>query len=107
MVARTNSEGGVVMPYHYVSGTTTYNYCLLDMGSPDAQEYIVSIVKELVTNYPIDGINWDDEIDGTEYSPMGMCFPAYSTAVYTNSGLARYQRNTGYVGTPSRNGCCL
>jgi uncharacterized lipoprotein YddW (UPF0748 family) len=101
MVARTNSEGGVVMPYHYTSGSSTYNYVLLDMGSPDAQEYLVSIVKELVTNYPIDGINWDDEIDTSQYSPMGMCFPAYNTTVYTNSGLARYRRNTGYVGTPS------
>ena len=30
---------------------------ILDLGSPDAQEYVVSLVKELVTNYPIDGIN--------------------------------------------------
>jgi len=75
------------------------NY-VLDMGSPDAQEYIISIVRELVTNYPIDGINWDDEINGTGYN-QGYGFPAYSQTDYTNSGLARYRRNTGYVGTPS------
>ena len=54
MVPYTNSEGNASMPLD-----SSY---LLDMGSPDAQEYIVSIVKELVTNYQIDGINWDDEI---------------------------------------------
>ena len=70
------------------------------MGSPDAQEYVVSIVKELVTNYPIDGINWDDEINGAGYT-AGFGYPAYSQANYARSGLARYRINTGYVGTPS------
>ena len=89
MVPQANSEGGTVVA---ING----NF-MLDMGSSDAQEYIVSIVRELVTNYPIDGINWDDEHDGTVYA-LGLGFPAVSTA---NSGLARYRRNTGYVGTPS------
>ena len=97
MVPRTNSEGGVVTGF--IDGSNTY--FLLDMGSPDAQEYIVSIVRELVTNYPIDGINWDDELDGVEYSPIGIAFPAYSTATYSRSGLARYRTNTSYVGTPT------
>ena len=88
-----NSEGNAVVP-------VDANVCALDMGSPDAQEYIVSIVRELVTNYPIDGINWDDEINGTGYS-NGMGFPAYSTATYPRSGLGRYRSNTGYIGTPS------
>ncbi len=92
MVPWANSEGNAVVA---VNG----NY-LLDMGSSDAQEYIVSIVRELVTNYQIDGIHWDDEHGGTEYSE-GMGFPAYSATTYTNSGLARYRRMTGYVGTPS------
>jgi uncharacterized lipoprotein YddW (UPF0748 family) len=92
MVPQANSEGNAVVA---ING----NY-LLDMGSSDAQEYIVSIVRELVTNYPIDGINWDDEHGGTEYS-AGLGFPAYSTAAYPRSGLARYRANTGYVGTPS------
>ena len=71
MVPQANSEGDAVVA---VNG----NY-LLDMGSPDAQEYIVSIVRELVTNYPIDGINWDDEHRRRGYT-AGLGFPAYSAA---------------------------
>src|SRR5207245_2814786 len=78
----------------------TSSFCFLDMGSADAQEYIVSIVRELVTNYAIDGVNWDDEINGTEYT-QGLGFPAYSQANYPRSGLGRYRSNTGYIGTPS------
>src|SRR5215831_9498568 len=59
MVPQTNSEGNAVVA---LDGS-----CLLDMGSPDAQEYIVSIVRELVNNYQIDGINWDDEINSAGY----------------------------------------
>jgi uncharacterized lipoprotein YddW (UPF0748 family) len=88
----TNSEDGAPV---LVDG----NYDL-DMGSPEAQEYIVSIVKELVTNYPIDGINWDDELNGAGYT-AGFGYPAWSQANYAKSGLARYRINTGYVGTPS------
>jgi uncharacterized lipoprotein YddW (UPF0748 family) len=73
---------------------------ILDMGSPDAQEYVVSIVRELVTNYPIDGINWDDEINGPGYT-AGFGYPAYSQSNYARSGLARYRINTGVSGTPS------
>jgi uncharacterized lipoprotein YddW (UPF0748 family) len=73
---------------------------ILDMGSPDAQEYVVSIVRELVTNYPIDGINWDDEINGAGYT-AGFGYPAYSQSNYARSGLARYRINTGVSGTPS------
>lgn len=72
----------------------------LDMGSPDAQEYIVSIVKELVTNYPIDGINWDDEMNSAGYN-AGFGYPTRSQAEYPRSGLARYRINTGTSGTPS------
>ncbi|HWX22445.1 MAG TPA: family 10 glycosylhydrolase [Candidatus Binatia bacterium] len=93
MVPQANSEGNAVVP-------VDTSVCALDMGSPDAQEYIVSIVRELVTNYQIDGINWDDEINGTGYT-AGMGFPAYSQTNYARSGLARYRINTGYVGTPS------
>jgi len=75
------------------------NYSL-DMGSPDVQDYIVSIVKELVTNYPIDGINWDDELNSSGYNE-GFGYPAYSQASYARSGLARFRINTGYSGTPS------
>ena len=86
---RANSEEGTPLP---VDG-----YYSLDMGSPDVQEYLVSIVRELVTNYPIDGINWDDEINGAGYT-AGFGYPAYNHA---RSGLARYRLNTGATGTPS------
>lgn len=92
MVPRANSEGGQVVA---ING----NY-LLDMGSSDAQEYLVSIVRELVTNYEIDGINWDDEHGTAEYN-AGLGFPAYSQANYARSGLARYRINTGATGTPA------
>jgi uncharacterized lipoprotein YddW (UPF0748 family) len=91
MVPRANSEGNAVVP-------VGPNF-LLDMGSSDAQEYLVSIVRELVTNYPIDGIHWDDEIDPVEHN-AGMGFPAYRAALYPRSGLARYRANTGFTGTP-------
>jgi uncharacterized lipoprotein YddW (UPF0748 family) len=92
MVPQANSEGNAVVAIN--------GYYMLDMGSSDAQEYIVSIVRELVTNYPIDGIHWDDEHGSAEYS-AGLGFPAYSAVTYPRSGLARYRANTGYVGTPS------
>jgi uncharacterized lipoprotein YddW (UPF0748 family) len=56
MVPRANSEGNTVVRVN--------EHYMLDMGSPDAQEYLVSIVRELVTNYEIDGIHWDDEHAG-------------------------------------------
>lgn len=92
MAPLANSEGNAVVP---VDG-----YYILDMGSPDAQEYVVSIVKELVTNYEIDGINWDDEINGGGYN-AGFGYPAYSQTNYARSGLARYRINNATNGTPS------
>jgi len=67
---------------------------VLDPGSPDVQEYLVSIVRELVANYPIDGINWDY----IRYTQTDAGYPADTG--YANSSLARFQRITGYVGTP-------
>src|SRR5678816_3409487 len=92
MAPLANSEGNAVVA---VDGSYA-----LDMGSPDAQEYIVSIVRELVTNYPIDGINWDDEMNTTGYN-NGFGYPAYDQATNPRSGLARYRINTGAVGTPA------
>jgi uncharacterized lipoprotein YddW (UPF0748 family) len=91
MVPQANSEGNAVVA---INGN-----CMLDMGSADAQEYIVSIVRELVTNYAIDGIDWDDEHDGTVYA-LGLGFPAYNATTFPRSGLGRYRANTGFVGTP-------
>ncbi|PYJ07268.1 MAG: hypothetical protein DME25_04245 [Verrucomicrobia bacterium] len=92
MVPSANSEGNAI--------TTLDGNYNLDMGSSDAQDYIIGIVRELVTNYPIDGINWDDEINGAGYT-QGYGYPCYSQASYSRSGLARYRINTGFVGTPS------
>src|ERR1051325_852561 len=92
MVPLANSEGNAI-----ASLDGNYN---LDMGSPDAQEYIISVVRELVTNYPIDGINWDDEINGAGYT-QGYGYPCFSQANYSHSGLVRYRINQSIAGTPS------
>ncbi|MCH7814267.1 MAG: family 10 glycosylhydrolase, partial [Planctomycetes bacterium] len=70
----------------------------LDPGSPEVQEYLVGIVRELVTNYQIDGINWDY----IRYVQTDAGYPA--DASYTLSSLARFQQITGYVGTPAPSG---
>jgi uncharacterized lipoprotein YddW (UPF0748 family) len=72
-----------------VSGVYT-----LDPGSPDAQEYLLSIVRELVTNYQIDGINYDY----IRYTDPMAGYPTVTS--YDASSLARFQALTGYVGTP-------
>jgi uncharacterized lipoprotein YddW (UPF0748 family) len=66
----------------------------LDPGSPEVQEYLVGIVRELVSNYPIDGINWDY----IRYTQTDAGYPAVTA--YAHSSLARFQRIAGYVGTP-------
>jgi uncharacterized lipoprotein YddW (UPF0748 family) len=71
---------------------------VLDPGSPDAQEYLVSIVRELVTNYEIDGINWDY----IRYTQTDAGYPADSS--YANSGLKRFQRITGRTDVPAATG---
>ncbi len=67
----------------------------LDPGSPDVQEYLISIVRELVTNYAVDGIHWDY----IRYTNSGAGYPAHTW--YTRSGLERFREITGYSGTPS------
>lgn len=69
-----------------------------DPGSPDVQEYLMSIVQELVTNYDIDGINWDY----IRYTQTDAGYPADTS--YERSGLARFQEITGYVGIPAPDG---
>ncbi len=71
---------------------------VLDPGSPDAQEYLVSIVRELVTNYEIDGINWDY----IRYTQTDAGYPSDSN--YANSGLRRFQRITGRTDVPAATG---
>lgn len=70
----------------------------LDPGSPDVQEYLISIVRELVTNYDIDGIHWDY----IRYTQADAGYPTDTS--YANSGLARFKRLTGYTGTPPATG---
>ena len=71
---------------------------MLDPGSPDVQEYLVSIVRELVTDYPIDGVHWDY----IRYTQTDAGYPSDNS--YANSGLARFKRLTGYLGTPPVSG---
>jgi uncharacterized lipoprotein YddW (UPF0748 family) len=70
----------------------------LDPGSPDVQEYLMSIVRELVTEYEIDGVNWDY----IRYVQANAGYPADTS--YDKSTLARFQQITGTVGTPPYSG---
>jgi uncharacterized lipoprotein YddW (UPF0748 family) len=86
MVPRSDAGGG---PAH-VTGKYT-----LDPGSPDVQEYLLSIVRELANNYDIDGLHWDY----IRYTDTDAGYP--SDLGYVNSGLSRFQQLTGYSGIPS------
>ncbi|MBP7935330.1 MAG: family 10 glycosylhydrolase [Phycisphaerae bacterium] len=70
-------------------------FYMLDPGSPDVQEYLISIVRELTARYPIDGISFDY----VRYTVSDAGYPASTT--YENSGLKRFQRITPFSGTPS------
>ena len=71
---------------------------VLDPGSPDAQAYLISIVQELVTDYAIDGINFDY----IRYTQVDAGYPADENYAY--SSLARFQYLTWYVGVPAPHG---
>ena len=47
------------LAYMGMGPATTLGFYHLDPGSPEVQEYLISIVRELVVNYEIDGIHWD------------------------------------------------
>lgn len=66
----------------------------MDPGSPEVQEYVISVVRELVTNYAIDGINYDY----IRYTDSLAGYPADES--YDQSCLGRFQALTGYVGVP-------
>ncbi|MGE0481596.1 MAG: glycoside hydrolase family 10 protein [Phycisphaerae bacterium] len=89
MVPRAAIDGGPA---------TVGGYYTLDPGSPHAQEYLTSIVRELVTNYAIDGIN----LDYIRYVTTDAGYPA--VASYNASSLARFQQITGFVGVPAATG---
>lgn len=65
------------------------SYYTFDPGSPHVQEYLMSIVRELCTNYEIDGIHWDY----IRYTTTDAGYP--SNTSYTGSSLARYRTITG------------
>jgi len=73
-------------------------YYTLDPGSNDAQEYLTSIVRELVANYEIDGIN----LDYIRYVQTDAGYPANNN--YPYSTLARFRTLTGFSGTPTPTG---
>lgn len=73
---------------------TVGGYYVFDPGSPDVQSYLMSIVRELCTNYEIDGIHWDY----IRYTQTDAGYPADTS--YDKSTLRRFQNITGYVGTP-------
>jgi len=77
---------------------TVGGYYTLDPGSPDTQEYLVSIVRELVSNYEIDGLN----LDYIRYVQTDAGYPADEN--YPYSTLARFQALTGYPGVPPPTG---
>ncbi len=85
MVPRDDMGGGAAP----VTGKYT-----LDPGSPDVQEYLMSIVRELVTYYDVDGIHWDY----IRYTTTDAGYPADES--YPRSGLARFREITSYSGTP-------
>ena len=70
----------------------------LDPGSPDVQEYLISIVRELVSNYEIDGIHWDF----IRHLSQDAGYPANNSC--SGSGLARFHATTGRSDTPMANG---
>ncbi len=73
-------------------------YYMLDPGSPEVQDYLVAIVRELVTHYPIDGINWDY----IRYTQTDGGYPSDNNYYY--SGLKRFQRITGRSDVPAVTG---
>jgi len=74
------------------------NYYTLDPGSPEAQNYLASIVVEICSNYAVDGLHWDY----IRYTTKDAGYP--SDVGYAGSTLARFQELTGYAGTPPYDG---
>ncbi len=85
MVQPGNIDGGPAT----VDGKYT-----LDPGSAGAQEYLMSIVRELVTNYDINGIHWDY----IRYTSANAGYPADLS--YDKSSLARFHDITGRSDIP-------
>ncbi|HOB75539.1 MAG TPA: family 10 glycosylhydrolase [Phycisphaerae bacterium] len=74
------------------------SYYEFDPGSPDVQDYLASIVRELLANYEIDGIHWDY----IRYTARDSGYPADTS--YANSSLKRFQRIYGRTDVPAATG---
>lgn len=73
-------------------------YYTFDAGSPEVQEYLLSIVREIASNYDVDGIHWDY----IRYTQTDAGYPADNN--YENSGLARFRRICGRTDVPTATG---
>lgn len=73
-------DSGILLTYTNSSGTTT---TVLNPGLPESRERIVNVCREMIENYEIDGIIFDDYF--------------YPSGIPTNSTAADYQlwRNSG------------
>lgn len=89
----------ISVPYPGGSGVakTDDDFYMLDPGSPHVQDYLISIVRELVTNYPVDGIHWDY----IRYTCSNAGYPSDNSYYY--SGLKRFQRIYSYASVPAEN----
>lgn len=70
-------------------------YYALDPANPEVQEYIISIVREVIQKYDVDGIHWDR----IRYAVEDGGYPVDLS--YPNSGLARFWRITGRTDIPA------
>lgn len=95
----THPEWITVMRQDLGNGPADMNGCyMIDPGSPEVQEYVISIIHELLQNYEIDGIH----LDFIRYLNSGGGYP--SDLSYMKSSLARFQAITGYNGIPPASG---
>jgi uncharacterized lipoprotein YddW (UPF0748 family) len=74
------------------------NYYEFDPASPDVQDYLASIIRELVSSYEIDGIHWDY----IRSTARDSGYPA--DLAYAHSGLKRFQRIYNRTDVPDATG---
>ena len=90
----------LMVPRAYMGGgpATVGGHYTLDPGSPEAQDYLVGIVREIISGYGVDGVN----LDYIRYVQTDAGYPAYTSE--GSSSLARFKDLTGYAGTPAPTG---
>lgn len=67
-----------------IAGTENSGYITFNPGLPETRELIVNVIKEILTNYRIDGIIFDDYFYPSGGTTEGSSAPDYDT--YTSSG---------------------